>query len=139
MIVDTSVWSLFLRRRPGDLAPAEREVVLELRRLVRDGQVLMPGDIRQELLTGIRDDVSFDRLRSYLRAFEDEPVTVEDRERAAQFANTLRKRGIQASHVDVLLCSMAAGTGAPLFTTDSDFAACAASLPVTLHRPLSGS
>ncbi len=139
MIVDTSVWSLFLRRRPGDLAPDQREVVLELRRLVRDGQVLMLGDIRQELLTGIREAVSFDRLRSYLRAFEDAPVTVEDRERAALFANTLRTRGIQASHVDVLLCSMAGGTGAPLFTTDADFGACAAALPFSLYRALPGS
>jgi hypothetical protein len=64
VLVDTSVWSLALRRR----APAHASVG-ELTRLIAHGRVAMIGSIRQEILSGIRDPATFTQLRDRLRFF----------------------------------------------------------------------
>ena len=63
VLVDTSVWSLALRRG----AP-RHDAADELRRLVGAGLAAIVGPIRQEVLSGIRDDAAFERLRDYLQA-----------------------------------------------------------------------
>jgi len=50
VIVDTSVWSLALRRNKDD-SPAP---VQELRHIIHDHRVQMMGPIGQEILSGIR-------------------------------------------------------------------------------------
>jgi len=128
VIVDTSVWSLALRRR----APAHATVE-EFRRLVVQGRVAMLGPIRQELLSGLREAAVFRRLRDHLRAFADEPLDHEDYERAAEHFNTCRAAGIQGSNTDFLLCAVAERRAFPVLTTDADFRRYAALLPVRLH------
>lgn len=129
VLVDTSVWSLALRRR----APAAKSVG-ELGRLVRQGRVAMLGPIRQELLSGIRDAAVFRRLRDHLEAFADEPLLQEDYERAAEHYNTCRAAGVQGSNTDFLVCAVAERRAFPILTTDADFGRYAALLPVRLHR-----
>ncbi len=51
VLVDTSVWSLALRRKPEHLSPREQLLVAEWSELVREGRVQMIGPIRQELLS----------------------------------------------------------------------------------------
>lgn len=133
VIVDTSVWSLALRRR----APVH-ETVDELRRLVAHGRVAMLGPIRQELLSGLRDDAVFRRLRDHLRAFADEPLDHEDHERAAEHFNTCRAAGVQGSNTDFLLCAVSERRAFPILTTDVDFTRYAALLPVRLHSIAKG-
>ena len=59
VIVDTSVWSLALRRRtPLDSSGA----VTSLRDLITDDQVALLGAIRQEILSGVRSSEQFIRL-----------------------------------------------------------------------------
>jgi predicted nucleic acid-binding protein len=67
VLVDTSVWSLALRRN----SPRGTAAEMELAELIREGRVLMLGAIRQELLSGIRSNEQFKRLRDGLRAFSD--------------------------------------------------------------------
>ena len=67
VLVDTSVWSLALRRK----AKRNPEIVDELTELVREGRVVMTGPVRQELLSGIKADAQFRTLRERLRAFPD--------------------------------------------------------------------
>lgn len=75
VIVDTSVWSLALRRRtPPDSSPA----ITILQNLITDDQVAMLGAIRQEILSGIRNFEQFTRLRDYLRALRDLELIAED-------------------------------------------------------------
>jgi len=128
VLVDTSVWSLALRRR----AP-EHAAVDELRRLVAQGRAGIVGPVRQELLSGIRDRAGFERLRDHLRAFPDEPITSEDYERAADCLNTCRAKGIQGSNTDFLLCAVAERARFPIFTTNDDFVTFSRVLPVRLH------
>ena len=131
VVVDTSVWSLALRRRTAvsDIATAR------LARLVVDGRVLMLGPVRQELLSGIRDVAAFESLRERLRAFPDVPLLAEDHERAAEFLNACRRRGVQGSNTDFLICAAADRRGCSILTTDRDFGAIAAHVPVTLEIP----
>jgi predicted nucleic acid-binding protein len=133
VLVDTSVWSLALRRR----APAHAAVD-ELRRLVVQGRAGLVGPVRQELLSGIRDRAVFERLRDHLSAFPDEPITSEDYVRAADCLNICRAKGIQGSNTDFLLCAVAERSRFPIFTTDDDFLTFSRVLPVRLHRPEQG-
>jgi predicted nucleic acid-binding protein len=132
VLVDTSVWSLALRRHAGAEGPA----VQELRTLVDEGRVAMIGPIRQELLGGIRTAASFERLRDHLQPYSDEPLETADFERAAEHFNTCRARGVQGSNTDFLICAVAERRKLAILTTDGDFARFAAVLPITLHgRP----
>jgi predicted nucleic acid-binding protein len=134
ILVDTSVWSLALRRRRGDLGRVERRHVREWERLVRAGEVALIGSIRQELLSGVRDERAWERLRHALRPFADLPLTTADHELAAQFFNRCRARGVTGSSVDLLICSVSARYEAPIYTTDTDFVRYASILGLQLHK-----
>jgi predicted nucleic acid-binding protein len=129
VLVDSSVWSLALRRRKPSANPA----VEELRSLIDEGRVAMIGVIRQELLSGIRTLEAFDRLRDNLRPFSDEQLETADFERAAEHFNTCRANGIQGSNTDFLICAVAERRNLPILTTDADFTRFAQVLPIALH------
>ena len=63
VLVDTTIWSLALRRRPQALNEHERLLVEEWVRLVRLGQAVLIGPIRQEVLSGIRSPVAFTEIQ----------------------------------------------------------------------------
>jgi hypothetical protein len=129
VVVDTSVWSLALRRNtPNDAIP----IINILRDLISDGRVVLLGVIRQEVLSGIRYSEQFIRLRDYLRAFPDLELTFEDYELAAEFFNTCRSNGVQGSNTDFLLCAVAHRRGYSIFTTDKDFENFQLYIPVVL-------
>ena len=129
VLVDTSVWSLALRRRTRRADPA----VDELRSLVEEGRVAMIGPIRQELLSGLRTVEEFERLREHLRPFLDEPLEAADFEHAAEHFNTCRARGVQGSNTDFVICAAAERRNLPILTRDADFAQFARILPISLH------
>ena len=130
VLVDTSVWSLALRRP----ARVQNPEAAELRRLITDHRVEIMGPIRQELLSGVRDRAQFDRLESNLAAFPDLPLLAEDYVVAAKFFNLCRSKGIQGSNTDFLICAAAVRHNCSIFTTDGDFAKFANCLPVVLHE-----
>ncbi|MEA2561990.1 MAG: hypothetical protein QOH06_3494 [Acidobacteriota bacterium] len=131
VLVDTSVWSLALRRRN----PSGDGVVRELQELIREGRIHLIGPIRQEVLSGIREAAQFQALRDRLRSFPDLPLETVDHERAAEHFNLCRRHGLQGSNTDFLLCAVAERHNLAILTTDGDFAAFASHLPITLHRP----
>ena len=129
VLVDSSVWSLALRRNTTNDAIA---IVNILRDLIADGRVVLLGAIRQEVLSGVRYKEQFSRLQEYLRAFPDLELTTEDYELAAEFFNTSRSNGVQGSNTDFLLCAVAHRRGYSIFTTDKDFENFRAYIPVVL-------
>lgn len=135
ILVDTPIWSLALRRRPANLSGAEQRHVREWEGLVREGTAALVGPVRQELLSGVREEPAWRRLRLALRPFPDLPITVDHYERAAAFYNRCRARGIAGSAIDLLICAVAAGYGIPIYTTDADFRGYATVLPLKLHTP----
>jgi predicted nucleic acid-binding protein len=133
VLVDTTIWSLALRRKPEDLSVVERSMAEELRDLVREGRVFLPGIVRQEVLSGIKNPAQFEKIRIFLRPFPDESLEIEDYEMAATANNSCRAKGIAISAVDALICAIALRKELLIFTTDSDFKSYSRVLPLKLH------
>jgi predicted nucleic acid-binding protein len=133
VLVDTTVWSLALRRakRVDDRTPQE------LSELIREGRVAMLGPIRQELLSGIKLKAQFELLREHLGSFPDLELESADYEEAATAFNRCREKGIQGSNTDFLLCAVAQRRGLAIYTTDGDFKHYAKVLKLALHEPRS--
>jgi hypothetical protein len=131
VLVDTSVWSLALRRakRVDETTPRE------LGELIREGRVAMLGPVRQELLSGIKVKAQFELLRDRLRAFPDLELETADHEEAAAAFNKCRERGIQGSNTDFLICAVAQRRDFAIYTTDGDFIQYAKVLKLALHTP----
>ncbi|NCJ06557.1 PIN domain-containing protein [Synechococcales cyanobacterium C] len=131
VVVDTSVWSLALRR---NRILEESRQILRLRELIADDRVALLGVIRQEVLSGIREVEQFVRLREYLRAFSNLELAIEDYELAAEFYNTCRRNGIQGSNTDFLICAVAHRRDYSILTTDGDFVLFGEYVPITLWQ-----
>lgn len=129
-IVDTSVWSLALRR---STPPADSPAVTLLRDLITGDRIVLLGAIRQEILSGVRNSEQFIHLRDYLKAFPDLELTTEDYELAAEFFNTCRSNGIQGSNTDFLICAVAHRRSYSIFTTDKDFQSFQSCIPILLY------
>jgi predicted nucleic acid-binding protein len=132
VLVDTPVWSLALRRRPENLSDREHQLTQALAELIREGRVQMLGPIRQELLSGIREEPQFRKLRHYLRAFPEYALEASDYEEAAHMNNQCRTKGIAGSAVDFLICAAAHRRGWTILTIDQDFQNYASVLPLRL-------
>src|SRR6202166_4865940 len=135
VLVDTSVWSLALRRKTESLNERERFLVAELSELIREGRARLIGLVRQELLSGIKTAEHYEKLRLHLRSFPDEPIDTSDYEEAAKAGNRCRGKGIVVSVVDVLLCAAAMKREWAILTTDPDFTNYAKVLPISIHIP----
>jgi len=135
VLIDTSVWSLALRRKNESLSTNERFLVAELSELIREGRARMIGLVRQEVLSGIKATEQYEKLRLHLRSFPDEVVDTSDYEEAAKAGNRCRAKGVVVSIVDILLCAVANKRLWTIFTTDPDFSNYAKVLPLRIHAP----
>jgi predicted nucleic acid-binding protein len=132
ILVDTSVWSLAFRKKT--LTKDEEKIVNELKELIYEIRVVVIGPIRQELLSGLSSKAKFVNLIEKLRAFDDTPIEQNDYEKAAEFYNSCRKKGIQGSHVDFLICAIAINRDIGIFTTDKDFEKYKKIVNIKLHE-----
>jgi predicted nucleic acid-binding protein len=130
VIVDTSVWSLALRRDSQAFA----DPVQELRNLIHDHRVQMIGPIRQEILSGIRTESQFKKLCKHLESFPDLPILTGDYVGAAKFFNRCRSKGVQGSNSDFLICAVAVRNKFSIYTTDNDFELFSKHIPIVLHK-----
>ena len=133
VLVDTPVWSLALRRKHRDLNAQEQHLTRALQDLIQDGRARLVGAVRQELLSGIREEERFQKLRQYLRAFAEPNLEPEDYEEAAHMSNQCRTRGINGFAIDFLVCAAAYRRHWQIFTTDRDFGHYAKVLPMNLY------
>jgi predicted nucleic acid-binding protein len=133
VVVDTPIWSLALRRQSHHLSAVENRRKVAFSELIKDGRVLMVGPVRQELLSGIREEPQFKRLRELLRAFPDHGLSVDYYELAAEMANLCRTRGVANTPTDMLICSVASISKSQIFTTDKDFDRYATFLPISVY------
>ena len=90
-------------------------------KLLNHGVVEIIGPIRQEVLSGIREQLQLERVREHLRKFPDLRITTDDYEEAASFYNRCRSKGIQGSATDFLICAVATRNDLVIFTDDHDF------------------
>lgn len=119
LVVDTSVWSLVLRRHSID---ETHHHVRTFRHYLDQGACFhLLGNILQELLDGVKNKIDFDRLVEIMRPF---PLVIPARESyvfASQLRNLCRTKGIQAAPVDFLIAATCIERGYPLLTADDDF------------------
>ena len=104
-----------------------------LRDAIQADSVQMLGVIRQEILSGIRDEAHFEKLQSKLEGFRDLLATSDDHLVAAKFFNACRRKGVQGSHSDFLICAQAFRRELPILTMDVDFRHYAKVLPIELE------
>jgi predicted nucleic acid-binding protein len=134
VLVDTTIWSLALRRRGHQLSPGERRLVEEWTELVASGRAALTGPVRQEVLSGIRSPEAFESLHEKLSFFLYLENLPGDYVRAARFFNLCRAHGVAGSHVDMLICAVSYRYSVPIFTTDPDFGGYSKHLPIRLHE-----
>lgn len=122
LLVDTSVWSLALRR---DQPPECREVDALRIALAGNQAVVTTGLILQELLQGFTGARA---AAAIIERFSALPFVLPDRQDhidAAQLRNRCRRSGVQLGTIDALLAQLCVRHGLVLLTTDADFAAAA--------------
>jgi predicted nucleic acid-binding protein len=130
VLVDTSIWSLALRRHKADLSSLQTKQLQLLEELISEGRIELLGVVRQEILSGLREQEQFLKLRIRLRAFPNVDLTAEDYEHAAELSNDCRRRGVAGSSTDFLLCAVALKRKWAIFTSDRDFQYYAKHLPL---------
>ena len=127
--MDTSVWSLLLRRdQPRDVP----EVHALVRALEGGERILSSGLILQELLQGFSGPRARQLIVDHFAAF---PLLNPDREdhiAAAELRNRCRKRGVQAGTIDALIAQLCIRHELSLLTTDADFSHIAKHAPLKL-------
>ena len=118
LLVDTSVWSLALRRdHPPDLPE-----VAALARALEGGElVVTTGLILQELLQGFHEPSERDRILARFGALPLLSPDLEDHIEAAALRNLCRRRGVQTGTIDALLAQLCIRHDLTLLTTDRDF------------------
>jgi predicted nucleic acid-binding protein len=132
LFVDTSVWSLALRRDAMSSEPA----VERLRQALETGEgVFTTGLVLQELLQGFHGPKAHDGIVERFTAL---PLLVPDRSdhvEAADLRNACRRRGIQVGTIDALLAQLCRRHDLIMLTTDRDFELMASHLDLRLWAP----
>ena len=117
LLVDTSVWSMALRRSWTSAPEVSR-----LRSALETGESLFTtGLVLQELLQGFSGPRAHERI---IERFASLPLLVPDRGdhvRAAELRNTCRRGGIQVGTIDALLAQLCIRHELVLLTSDKDF------------------
>ena len=131
VIVDTSVWSLALQRRN----PVDNPKTEALTELIGKGSAIMIGPVRQEILSGVRYTVQFDRLMSALSAFPDEPVTATDFVEAARICNKCLDSGIVIGNTTCLIGAVAITREMEILTIDQEFQKLTSVVEIPLYQP----
>jgi predicted nucleic acid-binding protein len=118
LFVDTSVWSLALRRDQ----PAHGDEVAMLIRALETGEALFTaGLVLQEILQGFAGPKSRDQI---IERFSALPLIVPDRDdhiRAAELRNQCRRKGVQIGTIDALLAQLCLHHDLTMLTADEDF------------------
>ena len=131
LLVDTSVWSLALRRD----APPDVPEVRALRDALAGGQIVATtGLILQELLQGVVPERARTQIIEMFAALEYLTPSREDHVAAAGVRNTLRSAGVQVGTIDALIAHLAIVGGHTLLTTDNDFRAASSHISLQLWR-----
>ncbi len=133
ILVDSSVWSIVLRRRSRDRNASEQAVYFAWREQVISGEAAIVGIIRQEVLSGIASKERFRQIQGQLDAVYELGLDHSVWDQAAQFYSLCAGRGVSPGAVDMTICAAAYLNGCDIFAIDPDFDRYAKVLPISLH------
>jgi len=131
LFVDTSVWSLALRRDPS---PPVHEVKALIEAIQHGETIVTTGLVLQELLQGFSGPKARNQI---LERFSAIPLLVPDRTdyvEAAEIRNQCRRAGVQIGTIDALLGQLCIRHDLTMLTTDADFGRIAERLPLRLWK-----
>jgi predicted nucleic acid-binding protein len=132
LLVDTSVWSLALRRDAEGQVPE----VLALRdALLGSESVVTTGLVLQELLQGFAGPKSRVKIIERFAALPLIQPERDDHVAAAGIRNICRRGGVQVETIDALLIQLCIRHELMLLTTDKDFVHAAKHCPLLLWAP----
>ena len=118
VLVDTSVWSLALRKK----GPTEHSTVEKLASLLEaDEDVVLTGVILQEILQAFRADSSFARVARHLEPFPLLDMGRREFVAAASLHRACASTGVSASTADCQIAAAAIRHDCLLLTADRDF------------------
>jgi predicted nucleic acid-binding protein len=131
LFVDTSVWSLALRRN----SPSAVAEVQALTRAIEAGETIVTtGLVLQEILQGFSGPKASAEI---LDRFSAVPLLVPDRDdhiKAADLRNRCRRAGIQIGTIDALFAELCIRHDLTMLSTDNDFKHVAGQCPLKLWQ-----
>jgi predicted nucleic acid-binding protein len=129
LLVDTSVWSLALRR---DSTLGSKEVIALREALDGADSVVTTGLVLQELLQGFNGPKAKEAI---IERFGALPLIQPDRQdhvAAAEVRNACRRGGVQIGTIDALLVQLCGRYELTLLSSDKDFTNAARHVPFKL-------
>lgn len=135
LLVDTSVWSLALRR---DAELNMLEVVALRNALLGTDQVFSTGFVLQELLQGFSGPKARDSILERFTALAFIEPDRQDHIDAAEIRNACRRHGVQIGTIDALLIQLSRRNDLELLTTDNDFRSARHFIEFNLWVPSAG-
>ena len=135
LLVDTSVWSLALRR---DAELHVLEVVALRNALLGTDQVFSTGLVLQELLQGFAGPKARESILERFTALAFIEPDRQDHIEAAEIRNTCRRNGVQIGTIDALLIQLCRKHDLQLLSTDNDFRSARLHTEFNLWSPSAG-
>jgi predicted nucleic acid-binding protein len=132
LLVDTSVWSLAIRR---NVPAPEPEVEVLKDALLGSDVVVTTGLILQELLQGFSGPKAAAQIVERFAAL---PLLQPDREdhvAAAELRNKCRRAGVQVGTIDALIAQLCVRHDLVLLSTDRDFKLASAHCALRVWQP----
>jgi predicted nucleic acid-binding protein len=113
VLVDSSVWIDFFR--------GTHDAVKTLGAIIKDGRVVICGQILQEVLQGSRDANAFEKIERKMSLWEYEAEQAVDFRLAARLFAQLRWADITVPPSDCLIAAVAKRCGIPIYASDPHF------------------
>lgn len=136
LLVDTSVWSLALRR---DAESSEPEVRHLKEALLGADIVVTTGLVLQELLQGFSGAKASGQIVERFAALPLLQAGREDHIAAAELRNACRRAGVQLGTIDALIAQLCIRHDLTLLSTDKDFRSAAKHCPLRVWSQPSSS
>ena len=118
LFVDTSVWSLALRRT---VPPRYPQLDALKHALAIGEQIVTTGLVLQELLQGFAGPTARDAIVERFAALPFLVPSREDHVKAAELRNLCRRNGVQVGTIDALFAQLCIQHELTMLTTDTDF------------------
>jgi len=129
VIIDTSAW-IESFKSGGDNKLKEL-----VKRLIIQGDILLPGIIKAEILRGAKNLKEYERLNDLLKGLT--YLAVEDSfwERLARFSFELFKKGVIVPLIDTYIALLAIENNVPIVHKDKHFDLIAQKTPLKILKP----
>ncbi|RKY40373.1 MAG: hypothetical protein DRP81_09485 [Candidatus Omnitrophota bacterium] len=129
VIIDTSAW-IESFKSGGDNKLKEL-----VKRLIIQGDILLPGIIKAEILRGAKNLKEYERLNDLLNGLT--YLAVEDSfwERLARFSFELFKKGVIVPLIDTYIALLAIENNVPIVHKDKHFDLIAQKTPLKILKP----